>query len=412
MEDTVDFSIAVRPNDIDAVPGIVKGVVEKAAALSPGDETARHALLIQARSLVQALETPRETMTKHTWAQLGVDTGLVTGVDAGLWILMAKNGDGPQKVTDLADTLGFDPVLLGRLMRHLAAMGYLIETGVDEYKLTNFTRSMALPQISGGYTTLLGEIGASGLEFHKWARKNNWRNPTDPKNGALKEAYGTDLDVFQYLHFVGCLQQVNNHMRGYRQGRTPWMDPSIYPVQENLIHGAEAGPDAPFLVDIAGGLGHDLTEFKNRFPNHPGKIYLEDLPAVIADIQDLDPTIERLSYDFHTEQPIKGARAYFMHSIMHDWPDHVCKSILTRVVEAMRPGYSKLLINDVVIPSRGAHWENTAGDMLMMTQLSALERTEAQWYQLIEGSGLGLKIVKIWLCGLPGVEGLIECERV
>lgn len=101
-----------------------------------------------------------------------------------------------------------------------------------------------------------------------------------------------------------------------------------------------------------------------------------------------------------------------MHSIMHDWPDHVCKSILTRVVEAMRPGYSKLLINDVVIPSMGAHWENTAGDMLMMTQLSALERTEAQWYQLIEGSGLGLKIKKIWLCGLPGVEGLIECERV
>lgn len=42
-----------------------------------------------------------------------MDTGLVTGVDAGLWILMAKNGDGPQNVADLADTLGFDPVLLG-----------------------------------------------------------------------------------------------------------------------------------------------------------------------------------------------------------------------------------------------------------------------------------------------------------
>lgn len=45
--------------------------------------------------------------------KLGVDTGLVTGVDAGLWILMAKNGDGPQNVSDLADKLDFDPVLLG-----------------------------------------------------------------------------------------------------------------------------------------------------------------------------------------------------------------------------------------------------------------------------------------------------------
>lgn len=70
MADTVDFSIAVKPNDLEAVPGIVNGIVQKANALAPGDETARHALLIQARSLVQALETPRETMTKHTWAQV------------------------------------------------------------------------------------------------------------------------------------------------------------------------------------------------------------------------------------------------------------------------------------------------------------------------------------------------------
>lgn len=49
--------------------------------------------------------------------------------------------------------MGIMKLTRGR-MRHLAAMGYLIETGVDQYKLTNFTRSMALPQISGGYTTL------------------------------------------------------------------------------------------------------------------------------------------------------------------------------------------------------------------------------------------------------------------
>lgn len=33
-------------------------------------------------------------------------------------------------------------------------MGYLVETGADEYKLTNFTRSLALPQIHGGYIAL------------------------------------------------------------------------------------------------------------------------------------------------------------------------------------------------------------------------------------------------------------------
>lgn len=137
---------------------------------------------------------------------------------------------------------------------------------------------------------------------------------------------------------------------------------------------------------------------------------MEDRAIVIADIQDLDPTIERLPHDFFTEQPIKGARAYYMHSVMHDWPDDICRSILRRIAEAMKPGYSKILINDSLIPSAGAHWENTACDVSMMALLSSLERSERQWFELIEGGGLGLKIVKIWTCGLPGVEALIECE--
>ncbi|KAI1017829.1 hypothetical protein LB504_004009 [Fusarium proliferatum] len=97
-----------------------------------------------------------------------------------------------------------------------------------------------------------------------------------------------------------------------------------------------------------------------------------------------------------------------MHSILHDWPD----DILARLAEAMKPGYSKLLIFDCVIPRTGAYWVATAGDILMMTQLSALERTEDNWHQSIEQSGLNLKIVKFWKCGVASVENLIECELV
>lgn len=37
------------------------------------------------------------------------------GVDSGLWVLMAQNGDQPQKVSDLAASLGVDPQLLSGL---------------------------------------------------------------------------------------------------------------------------------------------------------------------------------------------------------------------------------------------------------------------------------------------------------
>lgn len=380
--------------------------------MQDGDEEMRHQLVVKTRRLLQSLLTPREQMLQHTWADPGLNAALITGVDVGLWKLMVNNGvDASQKVDALAESLGMDPVLLGRLMRHVCAMGHLEEVGQDEYKLTNFTKSLSLDVIGDGYLALLGGIGRSPIEFYKFLRETNWRNPTDAAHTAMHASYNTDLpNCFEYLRSVGLGPQTNHHMGGYRQGRLPWMHPSLYPVEQTLFPGADTSPDAPLVVDVAGGLGHDINEFKKLYPNHPGKLILQDLPVVIQDVQGLDSSIQLMSHDFLTEQPVKGARAYFMHSILHDWPDDVCQKILARLADAMKPGYSKLLIFECVIPRTGAYWEATAGDILMMTQLSALERTEDHWRQLIEGSGLNLKITKFWTSGHSDVENVIECE--
>jgi hypothetical protein len=97
-----------------------------------------------------------------------------------------------------------------------------------------------------------------------------------------------------------------------------------------------------------------------------------------------------------------------MHSVLHDWPDDVCERILANVKNAMERGYSKLLINENVIPDVQAHWEATALDMMMMALFASKERTATQWKHLLEDRA-GLKIVKIWGVG-NGVESLIECE--
>ncbi len=100
-----------------------------------------------------------------------------------------------------------------------------------------------------------------------------------------------------------------------------------------------------------------------------------------------------------------------MHTVLHDWPDELCVKILGRVKEAMKPGYSRLLINEQVIPPEGAHWEATCLDVLMMNLFSAKERTQDDWKNLVEVMVGGLKIVKFWSVG-NGVENLIEVERV
>ncbi|KAK8087155.1 O-methyltransferase- family 2 [Apiospora phragmitis] len=409
---------------MDAVPGLVKQINAGVDALGTGGDEARHALLVKARNLMQALETPRETMIKHCWAQAdangeyqtGAMAGLTTGVDTGLWALMAKNGDKPQKVSELASSLKMDTLLLSRLMRHLGAMGYIIETGEDEYRPTNFTNSLSIPVISGGYYAMLA-ASAGVISFHEFARKTGWQNPTDAGRTSFHQAYQIGKNFFEYLQTVGYGTHFNDHMGGYRQGRLPWMHPSFYPVQANLIDGADTAADAPFLVDIGGSVGHDLAEFQRYFPVQPGKLILQDLPVVIGQITDLDSSIVRMEHDFLTEQPVKaeltfprettGARAYYMHSVLHDWPDSVCQKILAPLTAAMRPGYSRLLINENVIPPTGAYWETTALDMIMLTEFSSRERTLDDWQNLVGAAGL--RIAKIWPGG-KGVESLIECE--
>ncbi|KAH9899088.1 S-adenosyl-L-methionine-dependent methyltransferase [Xylariomycetidae sp. FL2044] len=415
--DKVDVAVALAPTDLEAVPALLEEMTSNLKNLNKDDHESRHEFLLKARSLVQALETPRETMIKHTWAQTGALAGLQLGVDTGLWALMVKNGDKPQKVSDLASALGIEIPLLSRLMRHLGAMGYVVEVGEDEYTTNNFTKSLSIPIIGDGYLPMLDGGGCASLRFPSFARKHNWREPIDPVDTSFRYAYNTNTDFFAHQHAVGYGEHFNHHMGGYRQGRLPWMDPAFYPVQERLINGADDGSsaaadadadaDAPFLVDIGGSVGHDLQQFQKYWPEHPGQLIVQDLPIVIGQIRDLDPKIRRMEYDFLTEQPVKGARAYYMHSCLHDWPDTTCLAILARVKAAMRPGYSKLLINENVIPTQGAWWETTALDMVMLTYFSSRERTRADWENLMAQAGL--KIVKIWGGG-HGVESIIEVE--
>lgn len=84
------------------------------------------------------------------------------------------------------------------------------------------------------------------------------------------------------------------------------MDPNFFPVQERLVKGAKSEDDAVFIVDIGGSIGHDLAEFGRKHPDTPGRLVLQDLPVVLGQIASLDDKIERMPYDFYTEQPLLG----------------------------------------------------------------------------------------------------------
>lgn len=63
-------NVAISPNDADAVSSTIESIQALGKIFSPTDNFVRQKLLAEARRLVRALETPRETMIKHNWAQV------------------------------------------------------------------------------------------------------------------------------------------------------------------------------------------------------------------------------------------------------------------------------------------------------------------------------------------------------
>jgi len=64
--------VAISPNDADAVSTTIGSIQTMGKTFSPADNFGRQKLLAEARRLVRALETPRETMIKHNWAQVSL----------------------------------------------------------------------------------------------------------------------------------------------------------------------------------------------------------------------------------------------------------------------------------------------------------------------------------------------------
>ena len=98
-------------------------------------------------------------------------------------------------------------------------------------------------------------------------------------------------------------------MGSYAFGRPTWVDEEFYPVEEHLLEGFNAEDEkAALLVDIGGSIGHDLQKFRDAFPDAKGRLVLQDLEPVVGQVKDgdLHESIERMAYDFLTEQPIKG----------------------------------------------------------------------------------------------------------
>ena len=260
-------------------------------------------------------------------------------------------------------------------------------------------------------------------------RLRGYKCPTDTLNCPFQWTYDTDLSYFGYLHQnPEKLKHFEVFLSTNGQTRTFWIE--WFPVESEILSAVPGAENDTLVVDVGGNKGHDLELFMARFPQTKGRLVLQDLQNTINNIQNLSPGIQAMPHDLFAPQPVKGekknpayllgipivvllltvrgkgARVYYLHFILHDWPDDKCRLILQSIMKAMKGGYSKIIINEAIVPEKNCGSWLAATDINMMTILAGMERTRRQWVDLLES--VDLEVVKIWDSPNDGDEAIIE----
>jgi hypothetical protein len=236
-------------------------------------------------------------------------------------------------------------------------------------------------------------------------KRTGYKNPTDERHTAFQDAFKTSLLPFAWFaEEPDHLAWFNDYMTYRRQPEASWL--MVYPVKEET-EGWD--PERPVLVDIGGGIGHQCAQFKEKYPDVPGSVILQDLPYTIANALQT-PGVESMEHDFFEPQPIKGkhnllfhwikcvadiyfvtlgAKFYYMRCVLHNHPTYKVRKLLENTKSAMTSD-SILLVDEMILPETGVNANAASVDMTVLTALASVERTEAEWRETMKDAGLEL----------------------
>lgn len=321
--------------------------------------------------------------------------------------------DGSISLEDLAKATGVQDSLLERQLRMLVGTKFIEMTPGFEYVHTKFSRAyIQVPGPGNFFQFMNDECLSTMVHLHKYvqdrAAEDNKpvQEPDDPLNNPYTRRHGMDgHPVWEVM------AQFPDRLRAFQLGFMSQEDsvPIIGFYDFSSLYDPATDGDRATLVDVGGGQGQSIVQILKAFPSlRPDRMVLQDLPEVIAqgnEAKSLPAGVKATVHDFWTPQPVKGAKAYFLRRIIHDYADAPCTTILSHLRDAMAPD-SKVLIADMVMPRRvdEADLPAAAMDNCVMV-MGGKERTADGMKKIIEAAGL--KFVKVWQSREGGATGNI-----
>jgi hypothetical protein len=282
---------------------------------------------------------------------------------------------GPNTTSEMAGATATDERSLYRLLRTLASVGVFAETA--DRTFSNTPTSDTLRSDSPTSTRAMALF--MGDEAH-------WR-----VFGDMLYSVQTGKPAWEHVHGVPCFPfmfEVKKELgHVFNEAMT-----SVSHGQVGAVLAAYDFSGIGTLADIAGGRGHLLASVLQKYPEMKGVLF--DMGNVLAQAPELlascgvEDRVEMVEGDFFSEIPVV-ADAYILKHIIHDWYDDSCEMILGNIRKSM-PDHARVLIVDAVIPPGNDPHPGKILDMEMLVAPGGIERTEAEFEQLLKNSGFRL----------------------
>ncbi|KAI0394397.1 S-adenosyl-L-methionine-dependent methyltransferase [Xylariaceae sp. FL0594] len=363
--------------------------LEALAASPPTDAALRQRLHNACKKLFAATEAHQGTISRVTGSPILLT---VCHIACNLDVFQKlSDSKVPLSGTDLASSCKADHALLSRILRFLASNDLIKETGEDAYAANNLTHTLARPGLRAGIAHSFMVTMPCLQHLPDFLKDTGYKNPSDVFHSAFQLAQKTDQPAYVWamqqpeLHANFSLWMTEQHL-----GSSTWLDVFDVPSHAEKQKGAVGEKaDAILFVDVGGGLGQQCELLKRKHPDVPGRVVLQDQPHVLPHALKVEG-MEPFPHDFWTEQPLKGARIYYMRNVLEDYPDERAVKIIENIIPAMLSGSSVLVIDEMIVPNTGASPRSTVQDLTMMATLASAERTERQWDELLERAGLAV----------------------
>jgi hypothetical protein len=332
--------------------------------------------------------TPKEFLLNVT-GQVLLARALAIVTDLGVADIVA---DGPKSMAALAEETGCDQDSLYRMLRMLAGHGVFAEDELRRFELTPRAELLR-----ADHPDSLREMLLLDWQDIQWNTYFGLPEAVRTGENAFENAYGQRF--FDYLAGHPELNALFDRRM------------SVVSQAENAeVVKAYAFAEHDSIIDIGGGQGGLLAAIVDRHPGIVAALY--EQPQVLADPVSLRAAglldnVARIAGNFFADVPA-GFGLYVMKRIIHDWDDDRAAGILRGCRDAMS-GTSRILVIDAVIRPGNEPDPNKNLDLSIMALTPGRERTEEEFADLFDASGL--RLTRIIPTENPSTLSLIEGER-